>query len=134
MSIWWKINIVLISVIVLYGLYELFVRIMMRRSAKIISQEEFQAGMRKAQVIDVRERDEFNAKHILGARSFPYTMLKETHSSLRKDQPIFIYDHNKSISARAANLLRKKGTRICIFLKAECKNGPEKLSRKRMIN
>ena len=44
MSIWWKINIVLISVIVLFGLYELFVRIMMRRSAKIISQEEFQAG------------------------------------------------------------------------------------------
>ena len=106
----------------------------MRRSAKIISQEEFQAGMRKAQVIDVRERDEFNAKHILGARSFPFSMLKETFSSLRKDQPIYIYDHNKAVSARAANLLRKKGTRIYIFLKAACRNGLEKLNRKRMIN
>lgn len=70
MSIWWKINIVLISVLVLFGLYELVVRIMMRRSAKIITQEEFQAGMRKAQVVDVRERDEFNAKHILEHAAF----------------------------------------------------------------
>lgn len=126
MSIWWKINIVLISVLVLFGLYELVVRIMMKRSAKIITQEEFQAGMRKAQVIDVRERDEFNAKHILGARSFPFSMLKETYSSLRKDQPIYLYDHNKAVSARAANMLRKKAIRTCTFLKAVCKNGLEK--------
>ena len=90
MSIWWKINIVLISVIVLFGLYELFVRIMMRRSAKIISQEEFQAGMRKAQVIDVRERDEFNAKHILGARSFPFSMLKVRSKKEQKSNLVSI--------------------------------------------
>lgn len=126
MSIWWKINIVLISVIVLFGLYELVVRIMMRRAAKIITQEEFQAGMRKAQIIDVRERDEFNAKHILGARSFPFSMLKESYSSLRKDQPVYIYDHNKAVSARAANLLRKRVIKTCLSLKAECRNGPVK--------
>ncbi|GAA2900606.1 rhodanese-like domain-containing protein [Enterococcus pseudoavium] len=132
MSIWWKINFVLITVIVLYGLYELYVRIMMKRSAKTITQEEFQAGMRKAQVIDVRERDEFNAKHILGARSFPYTMLKETYGSLRKDQPIYIYDHNKSISARAANLLRKKGYTDLYILKGGMQDWTGKVKQKKV--
>ncbi|MFR3686434.1 MAG: rhodanese-like domain-containing protein [Enterococcus sp.] len=131
MSIWWKINIVLISVIVLFGLYELYVRIMMRRSAKIISQEEFQAGMRKAQVIDVRERDEFNSKHILGARSFPFSMLKETFSSLRKDQPIYIYDQNKAVSARAANLLRKKGYKDIYILKGGMQDWTGKVKQKK---
>ncbi|MGX7204009.1 rhodanese-like domain-containing protein [Enterococcus pingfangensis] len=132
MSIWWMINSVLITVIVLYGLYELYVRIMMKRSAKIITQEEFQAGMRKAQVIDVRERDEFNAKHILSARSFPYTMLKETYSSLRKDQPIYIYDQNKSISARAANLLRKKGYTDLYILKGGMQEWTGKIKQKKI--
>ncbi|MBM7710471.1 rhodanese-like domain-containing protein [Enterococcus xiangfangensis] len=132
MSIWWIINSVLIAVLVLYGLYELYVRIMMKRSAKTIAQEEFQTGMRKAQVIDVRERDEFNAKHILGARSFPYTMLKETYSSLRKDQPIYIYDHNKSISARAANLLRKKGYTDLYILKGGMQEWTGKVKQKKI--
>lgn len=132
MSIWWMINSVLIAVIVLYGLYELYVRIMMKRSAKTITQEEFQAGMRKAQVIDVRERDEFNAKHILSARSFPYTMLKETYSSLRKDQPIYIYDQNKSISARAANLLRKKGYTDLYILKGGMQEWTGKIKQKKI--
>ena len=128
MSIWWKINIVLISVLVLFGLYELVVRIMMRRSAKIITQEEFQAGMRKAQVVDVRERDEFNAKHILGARSFPFSMLKETYSSLRKDQPIYLYDHNKAVSARA----RKKGYKDLYILKGGMQEWTGKVKQKKI--
>lgn len=132
MSIWWKINIVLIAVIVLFGLYELIVRIMMRRSAKIITQEEFQAGMRKAQIVDVRERDEFNAKHILGARSFPFSMLKETYSSLRKDQPIYLYDQNKAVSARAANLLRKKGYTNLFILKGGMQEWTGKVKQKKV--
>ena len=132
MSIWWKINIVLITIIVLYGLYELFVRIMVKRCAKVITQEEFQAGMRRAQVIDVRERDEFNAKHILGARSFPYTMLKETMSALRKDQPVYIYDQNKSISARAANLLRKNGFTNLFILKGGIQDWTGKVKQKKI--
>lgn len=132
MSILWKINTVLIAVLVLFGLYELVVRIMMRRSAKIITQEEFQAGMRKAQIIDVRERDEFNAKHILGARSFPFSMFKETYASLRKDQPIYIYDQNKAVSARAANLLRKKGYTNLYILKGGIQEWTGKVKQKKV--
>ena len=90
---------------------------MVRRSATWLDQEEFQNGMRKAQVIDVRERDEFNAKHILGARNFPISMLKQSLGSLRKDQPIYIYDQRKAMAARAANLLRKNGFTDLYILK-----------------
>ena len=32
-----------------------------------LSEEEFRAGYRKAQLIDIREADEYTAGHILGA-------------------------------------------------------------------
>lgn len=92
MSIWWIINIVLIAILLGIGINELYLRIMAKRSAKTITEEQFKEGMRKAQVIDVREKDSFDAGHILGARSMPYTTLKTTINSLRKDQPVYIYD------------------------------------------
>ncbi|GCF92297.1 sulfurtransferase [Enterococcus florum] len=132
MSFWWTINIILLGVILVFVVYEGVQRIMIKRSAKVISQEEFQAGMRKAQVIDVRERDEFNSKHILGARSFPYPMLKETMGSLRKDQPIYIYDYNKAVSARAANLLRKNGFTNLYILKGGIEEWQGKVKKKNL--
>ena len=55
---------------------ELYLKIMVKRSAKMLTEEEFKETMRKAQVIDVREKDTFDAGHIL-ARSMPYSMLKQ---------------------------------------------------------
>ena len=55
-----------------YGIY-LFVLIWMRQSsAKVVSAEEFGKDLRHGQLIDVREKDEFKAAHILGARNIPY--------------------------------------------------------------
>ena len=62
----WVINGILALFLLGIGLYELYIYIQGRRSAKMLSEEEFKEGMRKAQVLDVRERDEFNAGHILG--------------------------------------------------------------------
>jgi len=117
MSIWWIINIVLIAILLGIGINELYLRIMAKRSAKTITEEQFKEGMRKAQVIDVREKDSFDAGHILGARSMPYTTLKTTINSLRKDQPVYIYDQKKSLSIRTANQLRKKGYKQLYILK-----------------
>lgn len=117
MSPLWYVNFVLIGLIVLYSLYELYLRIMAKRSATTLTEEEFREGMRKAQVIDVREKDEFDAGHILGARNLPYSFLKESISSLRKDQPIYIYDQRKSLSIRTANKLRKAGLTNLYILK-----------------
>lgn len=109
MSILWVINGILLVIVLAMVFNELYLKIMVKRSAKMLTEEEFKETMRKAQVIDVREKDTFDAGHILGARSMPYSMLKTTIGSLRKDQPVYLYDQKKALSIRAANLLRKNG-------------------------
>ncbi|APX72563.1 rhodanese-like domain-containing protein [Companilactobacillus allii] len=74
-----------------------------------LSGEEFESTMRKAQIIDLREKNTFDAKHILGARNLPYTQLKYKEDELRPDLPVYLYEDRKSVSIRAAVKLQKKG-------------------------
>ena len=117
MSILGVINGILLVIVLAMVFNELYLKIMVKRSAKMLTEEEFKETMRKAQVIDVREKDTFDAGHILGARSMPYSMLKTTIGSLRKDQPVYLYDQKKALSIRAANLLRKNGYTDIYILK-----------------
>ncbi|WP_270287587.1 rhodanese-like domain-containing protein [Enterococcus faecalis] len=117
MSILWVINGILLVIVLAMVFNKLYLKIMVKRSAKMLTEEEFKETMRKAQVIDVREKDTFDAGHILGARSMPYSMLKTTIGSLRKDQPVYLYDQKKALSIRAANLLRKNGYTDIYILK-----------------
>ena len=117
MSILWVINGILLVIVLAMVFNELYLKIMVKRSAKMLTEEEFKETMRKAQVIDVREKDTFDAGHILGARSMPYSMLKTTIGSLRKDQPVYLYDQKKALSIGAANLLRKNGYTDIYILK-----------------
>jgi len=117
MSILCVINGILLVIVLAMVFNELYLKIMVKRSAKMLTEEEFKETMRKAQVIDVREKDTFDAGHILGARSMPYSMLKTTIGSLRKDQPVYLYDQKKALSIRAANLLRKNGYTDIYILK-----------------
>ena len=68
-------------------------------------------------MIDVREKDTFDAGHILGAQH-AIQHVKTTIGSLRKDQPVYLYDQKKALSIRAANLLRKNGYTDIYILKA----------------
>ena len=117
MSILWVINGILLVIVLAMVFNELYLKIMVKRSAKMLTEEEFKETMRKAQVIDVREKDTFDAGHILGARSMPYSMLKTTIGSIRKDQPVYLYDQKKALSIREANLLRKNGYTDIYILK-----------------
>ncbi|MFC3632848.1 rhodanese-like domain-containing protein [Enterococcus rivorum] len=123
---------VLIAILVGFGVNELYLRIMAKRSAKTLVEEEFKEGMRKAQVIDVREKDSFDAGHILGARSMPYSMLKTTMSSIRKDKPVYIYDQKKALSIRTANKLRKNGYKDLYILKGGYEGWTGKTKKKNM--
>nr|WP_216682642.1 rhodanese-like domain-containing protein [Enterococcus innesii] len=109
-------NLVLALIILAIALNWAYFQIMGRRSATIISEDEFKAGMKKAQVIDVR-KNEFDSGHILGARNIPFTVLTNSFSAFRKDQPIYLYDTRKSLSIRAANKLRKEGFTNVYILK-----------------
>lgn len=131
----WIVNIILLLILLALLAFEAYPRLIVKRSAKLLTQEEFSEGMRKAQVIDVREKDAFNSGHILGARNFPYySMLKQSYQSLRKDQPIYIYDQKKRVSANAANFLRKKGYTNLYILKGGFEGWTGKIKKKSIPN
>ncbi len=68
------VNIVLVIIIAAYFIYELYSYIRRRQVSTMLDEEAFQAGMRKAQVIDLREKKEFDAGHILGLGIFRSTV------------------------------------------------------------
>src|SRR5690625_4809871 len=80
-----------------------------RTYLKTLTEDQFREGYRKAQLIDVREPQEFEKGHILGARNIPVTQLKQRLVELRKDKPVYLYCQSGSRSGRAAQLLHKKG-------------------------
>jgi len=88
-----------------------------KRAAKVIENDEFRTLMRTGQVIDVRDREEFNANRIMGARSFPLGEFKNLASSLRKDKPVLVYGRRRQDAGRPATILKKMGFEEIYILK-----------------
>lgn len=88
-SLW----IIVILLVIVVG-YMIFNAIINKRSVEELNQYEFHQGMRKAQVIDVREKVDYDYGHINGARNIPITMFKQRYQGLRKDQPVYLCDAN----------------------------------------
>lgn len=101
--------IILIVMIAAYLGYIFVAKYLQSRYLTTLSEVDFRAGYRKAQLIDVREPDEFKRGHILGARNLPLTQLKMRKTEVRHDMPIYLYDMNGTRSARAAAVLKKLG-------------------------
>lgn len=80
-----------------------------RTYLKTLTEDQFREGYRKAQLIDVREPQEFKNGHILGSRNIPVTQMKQRLIEIRKDKPVYLYCQSGARSARAAQLLHKKG-------------------------
>lgn len=102
-------DIVLIAIVVGFGLNWLFQWLQQRRLGEGLTNEEFEQNMRRAQIIDVREKKDFKVKHISGARNLPLTQLRLQYKELRTDMPVYIYSDSKALTLRAGNFLRKKG-------------------------
>lgn len=92
-------------------------RIQAKRLGGELTNEEFKAGMRKAQIIDVREAAEFKHEHIDGARNIPYTMFKYQYSELRPDLPVYLYSDSLTMTLRCASILRKHNFAKVFYLK-----------------
>ena len=90
-------------------IYSVFMYFYQKKIVKTLTEEEFKSGYRKAQLIDVREPNEFSAGHILGARNIPLTQLKTRLKEIRSDKPVYLYCQSGSRSGRAAQLLYRKG-------------------------
>lgn len=102
-----------------------------KRSVTELNQEEFQEGIRKAQVIDLREKADYDYGHIIGARNIPMTMFRQRYQGLRKDQPIYLVDANGIASYRAAGTLKKKGYTNLYMLKGGYKKWTGKIKSKK---
>ncbi|WP_125704502.1 rhodanese-like domain-containing protein [Lacticaseibacillus daqingensis] len=95
-----------------------------------LTPEDFEKTMRKAQIIDLREKKDFDSGHILGARNLPYTVLKSRMGELRKDLPVYMYDFTGQMSVRAATKMKKDGFTALYFLKGGYDNWSGKTKKK----
>lgn len=104
-------------ILILWGIWELIQYFRRKKAATALESEEFKKDIRKAQLIDVRDRDEYDVGHILGARSIPYFELKQRYVELRKDQPVYLYEDREYSAFRAAIELKKYGFEDLFVLK-----------------
>ena len=96
--------------------WRVYLVIKRRQVSTLLTQEEFQAGMRKAQIIDVLEKKDFDSGHILGARSVPYSTFSQRYKEIRDDLPVYLYDEGKALSTRAALRLARNGYKQIFIL------------------
>ncbi len=115
--------------LIIWGIWELVQYFRRKNAATALENEEFKQNLRKVQLIDVREGDEFDAGHILGARNIPFYEMKQRHVELRKDQPIYLYEDGKYAAYRSAIELRKHGFEDLYVLKGGYKNWEGRIKR-----
>jgi rhodanese-related sulfurtransferase len=111
--------------------YSLFNWYRQRKIVKTLTQDEFIANYRKVQLIDVREPNDFENGHILGARNIPMTQMKTRLVEIRPDKPVYLYAQSEIISGRAAAMLHKKGYRELFHLKGGFKMWTGKIKAKK---
>lgn len=121
----------LLIVLVLIIGYYLFNHFRQKTYLQVLTQEQFIEGYRKAQLIDVREPQEFDRGHIRGARNIPLTQLKQSLNALRPDKPVYLYCQNNSRAARAAHVLKKNKYEDISVLKGGFKKWTGKIDYKK---
>jgi rhodanese-related sulfurtransferase len=122
--------ITLLIVIAAFVIYSVFTYFYQKRIVKTLSEEEFRAGYRKAQLIDVREPNEFDAGHILGARNIPMSQMRMRSKEIRPDMPVYLYCQSGMRSGRAAQFLNRKGYKDLTQLKGGFKGWSGKIKTK----
>lgn len=118
---------IILAIIVGYYLYVYFRQ---KKYLTFLTQEEFIEGYRKAQLIDVREPDEYDKGHIRGARNIPLTQLKQSLAAIRPDKPVYLYCQTLNRSTRAAHILYKNNYKNIYVLQGGFKKWTGKINTK----
>lgn len=121
----------LIVVLVILIVYFAFKYFRQKAYLNVLTQDQFIDGYRKAQLIDVREPQEFDRGHIRGARNIPVTQFKQSINAIRPDKPVYLYCQNTSRSSRAAQILRKNKYQDINVLKGGFKKWTGKIDAKK---
>lgn len=119
---------IILAALIIYTVFNYFYQ---KKIVKTVTEEEFRKGYRKAQLIDVREPNEFDAGHILGARNIPMSQLKMRMKEIRPDLPVYLYCQSGMRSARAAQFLYKKGYKDLTQLQGGFKKWTGKIKAKK---
>jgi len=114
---WLLFDIIVLAILVGWGVSAGISAYRRKHYATVLDEDAFREGMRKAQVIDLRQKDAFDKGHILGARSLPYIYLKQQYGELRPDLPVYLYDDGMQLSTQAVTFLAKKGYHKLYILK-----------------
>ena len=120
----------LLIIIGAFLVYSLINWLYQRKIVKTLTEEQFREGYRKAQLIDVREPNEFENGHILGARNIPLSQMKMRMKELRPDKPVYLYCQSGMRSARAAQFLYRKGYKDLSHLQGGFKKWTGKIKTK----
>lgn len=120
----------LLIVVVAMLVYSLINWLYQKKIVKTLTEDEFRAGYRKAQLIDVREPNEFDAGHILGARNIPMSQMKMRMKEIRPDKPVYLYCQSGMRSGRAAQTLYRKGYKDLSHLQGGFKKWSGKIKTK----
>lgn len=121
---------ILLILLAAFIIFSLYTWLHQRKILKTLTEEEFRQGYRKAQLIDVREQNEFEAGHILGARNIPTSQLKMRMQEIRPDKPVYLYCQSGTRSGRAAQMLYRKGYKDLSHLKGGFKKWTGKIKTK----
>jgi rhodanese-related sulfurtransferase len=121
---------ILLILIVAFIVYYGYTFLRQRKIVKTLTEEQFREGYRKAQLIDVREPNEFDNGHILGARNIPMTQMKMRLQEIRPDKPVYLYCQSGMRSGRTAQLLYKKGYKDLYHLQGGFKKWTGKVKTK----
>ncbi|WP_394579895.1 rhodanese-like domain-containing protein [Cytobacillus firmus] len=119
---------IILGAIITYSVITWFYQ---RRIVKTLTEDQFKEGYRKAQLIDVREPNEFENGHILGARNIPLSQMKMRMKELRPDKPVYLYCQSGMRSARAAQFLHRKGYKDLSHLQGGFKKWSGKVKAKK---
>ncbi|MDO5456728.1 MAG: rhodanese-like domain-containing protein [Atopococcus tabaci] len=79
------------------------------KAAVRLEPDEFSKDLRRVQLVDLREKDDYDSGHILGARNIPMTQLKMRIEEMRRDKPVYLYEEGETLTRRAALTLQKEG-------------------------
>ena len=116
-SVFFYINIVLITILVLMIGTQLYWFVRSKISGNVIDGEEFAKGIHRGQVVDLRDENKFKKDHMLGARNMPFMQFKMYKDALRKDMPVYLYDEGVQYPIKVSSKLKKEGFKEVYILK-----------------
>ncbi|MFD3447766.1 rhodanese-like domain-containing protein [Microbacteriaceae bacterium 4G12] len=121
---------IILGILIAFITYSVIMYFYQRNLVKSLTEEEFRSGYRKAQLIDIREPDEYKVGHILGARNIPLSQLRLRYKEVRSDQPVYLYCQNGLRTGRAGQFLKRKGYTQLFQLKGGFKTWTGKVKKK----